>query len=253
MRGITEANISPKDQAMWLVYSVNKEDIWVARVPVPAVSSEMEDVKERMADLTEKEVRNRWNLYVPSWNRAELFTEEDGDTGLLLTDFDPYDRTRAMRLFRAGTRVEVETRLKVKKISQSPVSLFLQDRKGQTVASVLLRQDGWICMHNGGFDTLLSRYSLNEEVRIWITADCVENSVELCIFCNGEEKKVAGATAASVHEIERIVFATKYSLPWQGLEVNGKLGTIGDLPDSDQMQEETAFSILELSVRTLEE
>lgn len=253
VRGITEANSHPQDQAMWLVYSVNKEDIWVARVPVPAVSVEKQDVKERMADLMENDVRERWNLYVPSWNRAELMMDEENETGLLLTDCDPYDRTRAMRLFRSGSKVELETRLKVKNLSQSPFSLFLQDRKGQIAVCVLLRPDGWVCMHHGGLDTPLCRYSRNKEVRIRILADCVENCVKLSVFCNGEEKTVTGATAASVDEMERVVFATKYSLPWQGLEVNGKLGTIGDLPDADKRQEETAVSILELTVTTLEE
>ena len=253
VRGITEANSQPDDMAMWLIYSVNKEDIWVSRVPVPAQSCETEEVKERMAELTDKEVRERWNLYVPSWNSAELVTDEEGDRGLLLTDCDPYDRTRAMRLFRAGVKVEVNTTLKVKKTFQDSVSLFLQDRKGQTVISVILRPDRWVCMHNGGMDIPLCQYSLNQKVEIRIVADCVENCAEIGVSCGQEENTVIKATAASVHEMERMVFATKYSLPWQGLEVNGAKGTIGNLPDAEQKQKETAFSILNLAVRTLEE
>ena len=35
VRGMQEGNGIPKDSDMWVSYSMNKEDIWVAHVPVP--------------------------------------------------------------------------------------------------------------------------------------------------------------------------------------------------------------------------
>ncbi|HMP84669.1 MAG TPA: hypothetical protein PKA41_18400, partial [Verrucomicrobiota bacterium] len=35
MRGIAEGNGNPPGDELWLTYSVNKEDIWITRVPVP--------------------------------------------------------------------------------------------------------------------------------------------------------------------------------------------------------------------------
>lgn len=65
----------------------------------------------------------------------------------------------------------------------------------------------------------------------------------------GEKK---GNLGASAWQAERILFATKYSLPFQGLEDNGKDGTIGDLPGADEKHEETRLFILELECRTIE-
>jgi hypothetical protein len=38
---------------MWLTYSVNKEDIWVSRVPVPVVGGVGGPVNDRFADYPE--------------------------------------------------------------------------------------------------------------------------------------------------------------------------------------------------------
>src|SRR5690606_11718560 len=37
-RGIQEGNGVPPDNNMWVTYSMNKEDMWVAKVPVPVTS-----------------------------------------------------------------------------------------------------------------------------------------------------------------------------------------------------------------------
>lgn len=35
VRGIVEGDVTPPGSDMWLTYTVNKEDAWVSRVPVP--------------------------------------------------------------------------------------------------------------------------------------------------------------------------------------------------------------------------
>ncbi len=241
MRGVTEANEQPEDPAMWLAYSVNKEDMWIARVPVPVVSEETEDVEEVFSGETASEgenFRSRWNLYVPAWNQAELCGAGEGKN-LLLTDRDPYDRTRAMRLFRPGSLVKIETAISVDQIGKERGCVTVQSRDGQNLATVLITPDGNLYFHNGGYDTLLFSDILGKEVKLSITVDCVENRIELSAVCGGEEKSVKASMAASVFQAERILFATKYQLPWQGLEHNGKLGNLGNLPEADVMHPET--------------
>ena len=34
-RGIQEGNGIPYDKNLWVTYSVNKEDMWISRIPVP--------------------------------------------------------------------------------------------------------------------------------------------------------------------------------------------------------------------------
>ncbi len=35
VRGIVEGNGNPPGDDLWVVYSVNKEDMWISRIPVP--------------------------------------------------------------------------------------------------------------------------------------------------------------------------------------------------------------------------
>lgn len=252
MRGITEANEYPDDRALWIAYSVNKEDMWITRVPVPAVNVETEDVNDRMSEMSEQGLRDTWNLYVPSWNGADLSTDSKGEKGLILKDQDPYDRTRAMRLFKPGTLIAVTVRLRVEQLVKGRAALYIQDRKGQNLISVVISPEGWVAMHNAGYDTPLCSWKPGEEIKIQMTVDCVENRVKTAAFCQGEGKEVGGYAAASSEGVERILIATKYDLPWQGLEVNGKDGTMGNLPGADEKQKETVVSILEVITKTLE-
>jgi len=84
----------PHDQCMWLVYSMNKEDIWVSRVPLPVKSDETETVEDDFARFANGTTIPHWNTYCPKWCRVEI---ESGS--LLLERRDPYDYPVATRVF----------------------------------------------------------------------------------------------------------------------------------------------------------
>lgn len=253
IRGITEANMHPSDAAAWLAYSINKEDMWIARVPVPLTDVEAGDVACDFATATEEALRNNWNLYVPAWNSAELEEDASGHRVLRLTDTDPCDRTRAMRLFRPGCMVEISTKVMVAAIGPSPAAIVIEDGSGARLGRILFYPDGRLCVNNIGFDSLLCTYQLQRPIDIAIRLDCVENRMEVCVTIGGSEASLKTNTAASTKGAERVLFATKEDLPWQGLAANGKLGNIGNLPDADKKTARTALDILELNTRTLEE
>jgi hypothetical protein len=69
--------------AMWLVYSMSKEDIWVSRVPLDAGE-------------------NAWNVYSPKWAPVTV----DGDE-VRLEDRDPYDYAAVTRACNGARRVAV--------------------------------------------------------------------------------------------------------------------------------------------------
>lgn len=275
MRGITEANQRPEDMAMWLAYSVNKEDIWICRVPVPVRMVSEESVNEDMRSMTEETLRNTWNLYVPSWGSAELIsgkesckqqlldmvsdkssydeTKENANYGLLLTDCDPWQRTRAMRILKSASRIRVRLELEISRISEQPAAIFLQDRHGQNAVSLVFRPDGCIALRSGGADAVLCHYRNGKRIQAELIVDTVANEVLAHVVCGEEEGEKKVPSSASVCEIERILFTTKYTLPYQGLEVNGKLGNIGNLPNADKRIPETAFWIMQVEETVLEE
>ena len=72
------------ERAMWLVYSMSKEDIWVSQVPL---------------DTTEA----RWNVYAPKWAPVTV----EGDE-VRLEDRDPYDHAAATRVCEGGANVSFD-------------------------------------------------------------------------------------------------------------------------------------------------
>lgn len=251
VRGITEANLRPDDRAMWLVYSVNKEDIWICRVPAPILPEEQENVTDDMDMMNGRNLRDTWNLYIPAWNSCELVKTESSKQVLRMRDRDPFDRTRAMRLFVPAALVKISFAITVRSVGMGHGAVLLQDRKGQNVGSIVFSQDA-AYLHNTGFNRLLCRYEPGNELRMEIICDCVKNEMEVKVESGTENQILKVSTAASAERIERVVFATKYELPWQGLEVSGRKGTIGNLPGADIRQKETVLDIGYLKTETFE-
>ncbi|MEG2349521.1 MAG: hypothetical protein RSB57_03290, partial [Hungatella sp.] len=166
---------------------------------------------------------------------------------------DPYNRTRAERNFRPGVVVKLCTTMQIEALPQDEIALLLQDGHGKTVTCVIFCPDFWIYQYHGGLRTKLCSYELGQKIQISIQADVIENRVYLEAQCGEAQGSRRDSTGASVDRLERVVFTSKYDLPFQGLEENGKFGNLGNLPNADERCAETQFFIMELYVETIEE
>ncbi|PTY07481.1 hypothetical protein DB347_09285 [Opitutaceae bacterium EW11] len=100
VRGISEGNGTPPDGALWLTYSVNKEDIWVSRVPVPIVGAVGDSVNTDFSTTPLGAMPTGWNVYRPLWAPVQVVEAGDGHGHALeLRDEDPYDYAQASRVF----------------------------------------------------------------------------------------------------------------------------------------------------------
>ena len=190
VRGITEGEQQPKDQNMWLTYSVNKEDIWVARVPLPVRTTWNGPVNDRFDQILPHDVIPNWNLYRPKW--ANVFA--DGRS-LCLTDSDRYDYARAIRVFEQGKRVNICLRLKVVTENGEPFEIDVTDRHGERMLSLSLK-DGIICSQQ----QTLATYHPNEWMDINLTLDTDKRT----FTCFGRTLPALHA----VNAVERISFRT---------------------------------------------
>ena len=190
VRGITEGEQQPKDQNMWLTYSVNKEDIWVARVPLPVRTTWNGPVNDRFDQILPHDVIPNWNLYRPKW--ANVFA--DGRS-LCLTDSDRYDYARAIRVFEQGKRVNIRLRLKVVTENGEPFEIDVTDRHGERMLSLSLK-DGVICSQQ----QTLATYHPNEWMDINLTLDTDKRT----FTCFGRTLPALHA----VNAVERISFRT---------------------------------------------
>ena len=98
VRGIQEMNGTPPDGNMWVTYSMNKEDMWVSKIPVPVKEKINADIQDVFAELKEGEELNEWNIYSPLWCKVAI-EKNNTVNALALHDSDPFDYAKAERVF----------------------------------------------------------------------------------------------------------------------------------------------------------
>ena len=234
MRGICESNPRPDDGKMWLTYSINKEDIWVCEVPVPISGVVSEDVCD---DFAAGANTDNWNLYIPQWTNVEIV-----DNALKLWDTDPYDRPRAERAIVSAALTTVKARVKAEKLGEkNALVIQAEDRSGKEAIRMMFDADGMLRVKNGGAPRDWDQYPMNEWIDVTMTLDCVKGHADITVS-SGEWSmhKVVGFNQP-LEQVERILFTTKATLPWQTIEDCGKGGMLEDLPGDDPTVESVVY------------
>ncbi len=152
VRGIVEGNGVPPDSAAatWITYSVNKEDIWIARVPVPLTASSTGPVKDNFEANPVGTLPAGWNTYSPLWAPVRVVdASSDAGKALELRDEDPYDYARAIRVFPATHGVKISFKLLARQTT-ARLEIELLDAAGARPVRLALGEDGrlWAC-HEG--------------------------------------------------------------------------------------------------------
>ena len=127
VRGIIEGNGNPPGDYLWVVYSVNKEDIWISRIPVPVkweVDGPIRDDFSRPAPSAAEGMEmggviKYWNIYTPKWCPVEIIDfPSKNEKSLMLKDFDPYDYAKAVRVFQKANQQTLSFKLYIESSSQ---------------------------------------------------------------------------------------------------------------------------------------
>ncbi|HWA28012.1 MAG TPA: exo-alpha-sialidase [Lacunisphaera sp.] len=147
VRGIVEGNGTPPDakEAFWLTYSVNKEDIWVARVPVPATANASGPINDDFTASAPGSLPAGWNIYSPLWAPVRVVGEQ-GQRALKLVDEDPYDYARAIRVFPATHGVKIAFKVLARQ-ANARLEIDLLDAHGLRPVRLAFGEDGhlWAC------------------------------------------------------------------------------------------------------------
>ncbi len=131
VRGITEGEQNPNDSCAWLTYSVNKEDIWVSRIQLPARTCWQGPVGDDFAQTAPSAPIKNWNIYRPKW--ADVYIDEAHQ--LCMVDSDRYDYARAIRVFEATKRVKIAFDYMVQAENDDPFEVDVTDRHGDRAVS----------------------------------------------------------------------------------------------------------------------
>lgn len=200
VRGIQEGNGTPEDGDMWITYSMNKEDMWVSRIPVPVqtVAHNHADndfsKNKAIAELTD------WNIYSPVMARVAL----DGKW-LTLSDSDPYDYARIERKIPASKELKVEFDLKAGQNDHGLLQIEFLDENGTACSRIELTDQGLMRCKGGARYGGLGKYEAGQTYHVEAVLSVKNRLIQ--VFVNG---KKAGQRIffAPVAAIERVMLRT---------------------------------------------
>jgi hypothetical protein len=149
VRGIAEGNGSPPGDVMWITYSMNKDDIWASRIPLP-VRSRVEMPVHDTFDVGATSDLD-WNLYCPKWAPVKIADfPSASNRSLCLEDRDPCDYARAVRVFPETTRLTAKFRILARQIKTGRLEIELLDRFGyRPPVRIFLDEQGRILALDG--------------------------------------------------------------------------------------------------------
>jgi len=210
-------------QAIWLVYSVNKEDIWVARVPLPLKPDKSASQSDDFARVAPGAVVPGWNLYSPRW--APVAVVADGDKRCLeLRDADPFDYARAVRVFPESARPRVEVLVKPSR-TDARLEIELCDDAGRRPVRIALSETGQVQAADGGQMREVGRYAGGSWMTFSLAADLTAGRYTLQVD-KGESQNLAVAEPGC-KTVQRLSLRTG---PWRGLGDGGPVEPAADTP-----------------------
>ena len=200
VRGIQEGNGIPKDGDLWVAYSVNKEDMWVSRIPVPVKLKAAAHADDDFSQFTELSQLTDWNIYSPVWAPVSL-----DKNWLLLQDKDPFDYAKIERKIPATKELKVAFDLQAGQNDKGTLQIEFLDENGIACSRLELTVDGVFRAKGGSRFGNIMKYEAGKTYHVEALLSVANRSIQ--VFVDG---KKAGTRMfyAPVAAIERIAFRT---------------------------------------------
>jgi hypothetical protein len=249
MRGIIEGNGNPPDNDMWLSYSMNKEDIWISRIPTPVKYSVKGHIKDDFNCMEIGGGVTDWNIYAPQWSPVNL-VEYPGTSNkcLQLSDKEPYDYARAIRVFKESTKAEISVKISPAQTDNGVFEIDVTDRYGNRPVRIKFDNDGKLKAVNGSKEVVLQSYNANKWYELKISVDASPfGSYSLAV--NGQEVLKDAELAVAVKSAERVSFRTGEYRNLPNRQTPNQ-NPAPPLPGADEPVKEAVFYIDDFSARS---
>ena len=247
-RGITEDNGTPPDGKLWVSYSVNKEDIWVASVPVPVTSEVKEDVNDVFNDLPNGEELKMWNTYDLAWASAKIEKKADGKKTLTLRDQDAFDYSRVERVIPFAQKMEATFTVVPEQNDKGLLQVEFQNKQGLPAIRIVFDSDGEIKVKHGARSGGVAKYEAGKEYVLTVKLDVTSRSYTIKVNDGKETNKIF---YAPVDGISRIMFRTGEQRYSPNPDTAPDTPDYVDLPNTGVLIPEAVFNIKSLVTKKL--
>ncbi|MGW8315242.1 MAG: hypothetical protein ACWGNV_06550 [Bacteroidales bacterium] len=245
VRGIQEMNGNPGDGMLWVTYSMNKEDIWVSRIPVPIVDKETVDLDEEFIEESPGSVPEGWNVFSPLWAPVRVETR-NGIRYLSLRDKDPFDYAKAERLFPESTGGSVEFTLMAAQHDHGTLQVELQNGRGLPALRMVLEPDGNLTVKDGYRMAQVMPYEPDRPYAFRITFDVPGRVFSLYVDGN---LMISRRFFAPVQSLERITFRTGAIRRFP--DADTPTDQDFDVPDPGKIDREAAYFIQSVTTNNM--
>ena len=214
MRGIAECNVTrPDDPEIHLVYSNNKEDIWISHIPVPLNTQGAAE-----GSMTwEHGFPDGLGVYSPVWAPVRIRNDE-----LVLQDRDPYDRATVEVALGDMLTGQVRTDFRVMSVAEPGcITMELQDPAGRVVFRLFLKSNHTVYLLHDGRTEPFAQWAPGEDLHLLIEPDTACGRMRVRF---GDLEKTLMYNA-SVNSLARFFMATKARIP--GLSTLDSCGKYG--------------------------
>ncbi|MEZ5275112.1 MAG: hypothetical protein R3F07_01875 [Opitutaceae bacterium] len=211
VRGIIPGNGEAPDGNLWVTYSVNKEDIWVARVRVPVTDRVEDPVDEAFDSVGSIRDLTDWNLYLPQWAPASIVGDplDPSNRCLELIDDEPWDYAKVERFFPESVRLRASFRVFLAEIGHGALEIEVQGARSER--PVRLRLDpAWLMFDHGTVEASPTRIETQRWITIELDLDCEAGEYRCTV--DGRSLPEAISFNGSVETLQRLVLRTG---PWR--------------------------------------
>lgn len=238
VRGIQEMDGTPPHGNMWVSYSMNKEDMWVSKIPIPVKEKETQHINEEFTSMEHGEELNQWNLYSPLLCRVGIQKMNDGNKALSLQDSDPFDYAKAERVFPNSKALAMEFAVTPQQNGHGHLEIEVTDAKGSPCLRLMFDSTGNILTKQGYRNKTLTKYNVVETVTFRIELNTATRFYTVTI--NGKNPS-NNLFFAPVESVERIVFRTGVTRRFP--DADTPTDQMYDLPNADGKEKQAQFFI----------
>ncbi|MBE7169427.1 MAG: six-hairpin glycosidase [Williamsia sp.] len=242
VRGIEEGNGTPPDKKLWVTYSMNKEDIWVASVPVPVTDKATAQAADDFDKLPAGQELEKWNYNSGLWTPVAIEKGSDGARALVLRDRDPFDYARAERVIPESKVLVAELVITPQQADRGLLDIEFQDGKGTAGVRLSFDSTGNFVTKAGYRYRNIMKYQAGEQYRVQVELNTAARFYTVTV----NDKKVlpGGIFFAPLHSIERIVLRTGTIRRFP--DADSPTDQMYDLPNGGEETREAAYSIKSL-------
>ena len=249
VRGLAEGNGTPPEDYLWITYSMNKEDIWISRIPLPIRSREEKEVDDDFKLFPPGAIVENWNITSLKWSEVSVDSVPGTqETCLKIAARDPRDYAKAERVFPESKQVTIECSVMIGRPSPSRLIIEVASGEGASPFTVALHGNGEIAHSRDGQWVSIATVFTGEWTILRFDIDVEKREWDLS--ANGEECLSDEPFSHQVAAVERISFRTGEmwqvdTEPRQKADPStGEWEVYGDdLPNSDQPLETGEFYI----------